>query len=151
SIFCHELAHWVRRDHLSALWTDLFVIILPWQPLAWLSRRRLSTFREQACDDWVLASTREATDYAESLVNLVPQNSPNFALPALRSYESLKLRLEHVLAGVRVAPRAGRNWIALVSVVSLAAATGIAFAQQGRATALAIEPGKVIDPGDSQL
>ncbi len=115
SIFCHELAHWLRRDHLSALWTELLVIALPWQPLAWLSRRHLSALREQACDDWVLASMREATDYAESLVNLVPQNSPTFALPALRSYESLKRRLEHVLAGVRVTPRAGRNWIALVS------------------------------------
>ncbi len=129
-IFCHELAHWLRRDHLPALWTELLVILLPWQPLAWLSRRRLSALREQACDDWVLASKQEATDYAESLVNLVPQNAPTFALPALRSYESLKCRLEHVLAGARVTPRAGRNWIALVSLFSLAAAAGIAFAQQ---------------------
>jgi beta-lactamase regulating signal transducer with metallopeptidase domain len=130
SIFCHELAHWLRRDHLSALCTELLVIAIPWHPLAWLSWRQLSALREQACDDWVLASKQEATDYAESLVNLVPQNSPTFALPALRSYESLKRRLEHVLAGVRVAPRAGRNWIALASLVSLAAAAGIAFAQQ---------------------
>jgi beta-lactamase regulating signal transducer with metallopeptidase domain len=129
-IFCHELAHWLRRDHLPALWTELLVILFPWQPLAWLSRRRLSDLREQACDDWVLASKQEATDYADSLVNLVPQNSPTFALPALRSYESLKRRLEHVLAGVRVTPCAGRSWIALVSLVSLAAATGIALAQQ---------------------
>jgi len=135
SIFCHELAHWLRRDHLSALWTELLVIALPWQPLAWLSRRQLSALRERACDDWVLASIREATDYAASLVNLVPQNSPTFALPALRSYESLKRRLEHVLAGVRVTPRAGRNWIALASLVSFVAAAGIAFAQQRSATA----------------
>jgi beta-lactamase regulating signal transducer with metallopeptidase domain len=130
SVFCHELAHWLRRDHLSSLWTELLVIAIPWQPLVWLSRRQLSALREQACDDWVLATIREATDYAESLVHLVPQNSPTFALPALRSYESLKRRLEHVLAGVRVTPRAGRNWIALASLVSLVAAAGIAFAQQ---------------------
>lgn len=135
SIFCHELAHWLRSDHLSAFWTELLVIAVPWQPLAWFSRRQLSALREQACDDWVLASVREATDYAESLVNLVPQNSPTFALPALRSYESLKHRLEHVLAGVRVTPRAGRNWVVLASLLSLVAAAGIAFAQQ-RAAAI---------------
>jgi BlaR1 peptidase M56 len=50
SVFCHELAHAIRRDHWTALWAEIVVIALPWQPLAWLSRRRLAYLREQACD-----------------------------------------------------------------------------------------------------
>lgn len=73
SVFCHELAHLARRDHWSALWAEVLVIALPWQPLAWRSRRRLAFLREQACDDWVLAAGGEAVDYAESLLQLVPQ------------------------------------------------------------------------------
>ena len=60
SVFCHELAHLVRRDHWSALWAEVLVIALPWQPLAWRSRRRLAFLREQSCDDWVLAAGGEA-------------------------------------------------------------------------------------------
>jgi hypothetical protein len=104
-VFSHELAHWIRRDHWSALWAEVVVIALPWQPLAWHARRRLAFLREQACDDWVLAAGGEATDYAESLLNLVPQGSPAYVLTAVRSHASLRWRLEHVLLGARVPPK----------------------------------------------
>ena len=130
SIFCHELCHLVRRDHWSALWLELLVIALPWQPLAWRSRRRLAFLREQACDDWVLAVGGEATDYAESLLQLVPQSSPVYALTAVSSRVALKRRLEHVLAGVPIAPIVGSRWIAAAALLSLVAATGLALAQQ---------------------
>jgi beta-lactamase regulating signal transducer with metallopeptidase domain len=133
SIFCHELAHLVRHDHWSALWAELAVILVPWQPLAWRARRRLAFLREQACDDWVLSSSCvAATDYAESLLQLVPQRSPIHALAAVSSNESLKKRLEHVLGGVRVAPRIGLLWITVASLLALGAIAGIGFAQQGK-------------------
>jgi hypothetical protein len=44
--------------------------------------------------------------------------------------ESLKQRLEHVLAGVRIAPGAGRRWIVGASLLALTAITGFSFAQQ---------------------
>ena len=37
-VFCHELAHWSRRDHLSTLAGEILVCALPWNPLAWWSR-----------------------------------------------------------------------------------------------------------------
>jgi beta-lactamase regulating signal transducer with metallopeptidase domain len=139
SVFCHELAHLVRRDHWSALSAEVLVITVPWQPLAWLSRRRLAFLREQACDDWVLAAGGKAIEYAESLVNLVPQRSLAFALPALRSGESLEHRLSHILRGVRVKPTVGQRWFAMACLVLSAAMAGIALAQEQTATA----PGKV--------
>jgi beta-lactamase regulating signal transducer with metallopeptidase domain len=135
SVFCHELAHFVRRDHCSAMWAELLVIALPWQPLSWHARKQLAVSREQACDDWALAAGGEAIDYAESLLQLVPQRAPDYALAAVSSRHSLKRRLEHVLAGVRIAPKVGRRWIVATSLVSLAAAAGIAFAQQRTAPA----------------
>jgi beta-lactamase regulating signal transducer with metallopeptidase domain len=139
SVFCHELAHLVRRDHWSALWAEVLVIALPWQPLAWRSRRRLAALREQACDDWVLAAGGNAIDYAESLVNLVPQRSLTFALPALRSGESLEHRLSHILRGVRVKPTVGQGWLAIACLMLSAMMAGIALAQEQSATA----PGEV--------
>ncbi len=136
SVFCHELAHAIRRDHWTALWAEIVVIALPWQPLAWLSRRRLSYLREQACDDWVLSTGGEATDYAESLLQLVPQRAPAHALAAVSSRESLKRRLEHVLSGVRITPKVGRHWLAAATLLALAAIAGVGFAQQGRRTAM---------------
>src|SRR5580698_6827736 len=107
SVFCHELAHLVRRDHWSALWAEVLVIALPWQPLAWRSRRRLAFLREQACDDWVLAAGSRATEYAESLLSFLPQRTPAIGLSVLGEQESLKHRLERLLAAVRVNPRVG--------------------------------------------
>ncbi|HXY36189.1 MAG TPA: M56 family metallopeptidase, partial [Planctomycetaceae bacterium] len=135
SVFLHELAHLVRRDQWSALWAELLVIVLPWQPLAWIARRRLAFLREQACDDWVLAAGGEPTDYAESLLQLVPQGKPVHALAAVSSRESLKRRLEHVLSGVRITPKVGRRWIVAASLVALAAIGGVGFAQQGKRSA----------------
>jgi beta-lactamase regulating signal transducer with metallopeptidase domain len=130
SVFCHELAHWLRRDHWAALWTDFVLIAVPWHPLAWLARRQLAFLREQACDDWVLAHRGEATDYAASLLNLIPQGRPAYALSVLSSRESLKGRLEHILAGLEVVPRIGRRWIAGAALFALAGVAGAAFAQQ---------------------
>jgi beta-lactamase regulating signal transducer with metallopeptidase domain/protocatechuate 3,4-dioxygenase beta subunit len=148
SVFCHELAHLVRRDHWSALWAELVVILLPWQPLGWWCRRRLGYLREQACDDWVLSAGGAATDYAESLLQFVPQKLPSHALAAVTSRKSLKRRLEHVLAGVRIAPKVGNRWIVASSLLALAAIAGVGFAQQGKRSRSA-EPqvtGQVKDP-----
>ena len=50
AIFCHELAHWRRLDHVASLAGELLVSVLPWNPLAWWARTRLSQFAELACD-----------------------------------------------------------------------------------------------------
>ena len=72
-VFCHELAHWVRRDQWSSLLGEVLVCALPWHPLAWWAKHRLGQLSELACDDWVLGTGLPAADYAESLLGLVPQ------------------------------------------------------------------------------
>ena len=77
AVFCHELAHWRMLDHLASLAGEILVCVLPWNPLAWWAKTRLSQLAELVCDDWVLACGSEGTDYAASLLELVPQHGVN--------------------------------------------------------------------------
>jgi beta-lactamase regulating signal transducer with metallopeptidase domain len=130
AIFRHELAHWLRRDHWAALCADLVVIAVWWQPLAWRVRRRLALLREQACDDWVLATGGTAADYAESLLSLVPERHPAVGLSVLGSSQSLKERLERLFTNVRVVPRVGTARVALAVTIVAAAIVSVSLAQQ---------------------
>jgi beta-lactamase regulating signal transducer with metallopeptidase domain len=129
SVFCHELAHWKRRDHLAGVAGHLLVALLPWQPLAWWARRRLGQLCERACDDWVLASGRSAVRYAESLLGLLPQRRPGLALNAVGSRSGLTTRIVHILARRRREPVPGRRWTALASAATAAVLAGVALAQ----------------------
>ena len=46
AVFCHELAHWRRLDHLASLAGEILVCVLPWNPLAWWAKTRLSQLAE---------------------------------------------------------------------------------------------------------
>ena len=128
-VFCHELAHWSRRDHLSALAGELLVCALPWNPLAWWSRLRLGELAELACDDWVLAAGLPAADYAESLLGLAPQRQATPALAAVSSRRGLMNRLRHILSEGRRDPSPGARWTLAVCVAMLAAVSTLALAQ----------------------
>lgn len=73
SVVCHELTQWKRCDHVTGLFAELMVCILPWQPLLWWTRHRLVGLSEEACDDWVIASGQVTTRYARTLPGLTPQ------------------------------------------------------------------------------
>ncbi|MEJ7638850.1 MAG: M56 family metallopeptidase [Singulisphaera sp.] len=91
----HELAHWKRRDHLAEPARRAACCLLPWNPLAWWARARLGGLSELACDDWVIASGQSATDYAESLLGLVPQRRTAFALAAVSGGSAWPIACAH--------------------------------------------------------
>jgi beta-lactamase regulating signal transducer with metallopeptidase domain len=128
-VFCHELAHWVRRDHLSRLFADLLLCALPWHPLAWWSRQRLGQLAELACDDWVLATGVAAPDYAESLLGLVPQRSRSLALAAVTGRRGLAGRVRHILDDGHPSPAIGKRWAWLSAAGMVLAAATLALAQ----------------------
>lgn len=128
-VFCHELAHRVRRDHWSSLFAELLVVALPWHPLVWAARRRLGQLGELACDDWALAAGVSAADYAESLLGLAPRQESSLALAAVSSRRGLIGRVRHILDERPVVPAVGRVWgIASAAVVALAV-SAVALAQ----------------------
>ena len=129
SVLCHELAHWQRADHLAALVGQIVVCVLPWNPLAWWAKSRLAQLGELACDDWVLASGLPGTDYAESLLALVPQRGGNLALAAVSSRGGLVRRVRHILTEHHENPVVGKRWGLLTGAIILLAASAVALAQ----------------------
>jgi beta-lactamase regulating signal transducer with metallopeptidase domain len=75
AVLLHEFAHLARRDPL-ALWLGQIAQVLRWfDPLAWLTLRRLRADQERACDDAVLRHGVPASDYAECLLAFSTQKS----------------------------------------------------------------------------
>ena len=128
-VLCHELAHWVRRDHLSGLVAEFVTIVLTWHPLAWWARHRLGELSELACDDRVLATGLEATDYAETLLELVPQRRGTLALAAVSSRRGLVGRVRHILEDHRISAVVGTRWAIASALTMVLAASAIALAQ----------------------
>ena len=129
-VFCHELAHWVRRDHWSSLLGEILVAIVPWNPLAWACRWRLAQLGEFACDDWAIACGQEPADYAETLVRLLPAPRTASTLAAISRRSGLSARISHIIAieGI-VDPWPGRVWSGSISLVAVSLAATLALAQ----------------------
>jgi len=128
-VLCHELAHYKRRDHVTGLLAELTVYILPWHPLLWWAKLRLISLSEHACDDWVVAAGRPGTDYAESLLNLIPEGQMAFMPAVVSSRRGLAGRIHRILKDRCGNPRTGAAWALTVCIVTISFAVGIAFAQ----------------------
>ena len=129
SVFCHELAHWKRLDHVKGLVAELFTALLPWHPLLWWARHRLLHLSELACDDWVLAAGQSGTQYAESLLNLSAQKQMLF-LPAIVGKEhTMKERISRIVKGQVGNPSVSKLWTGFIVALALCMSVGIALAQ----------------------
>jgi uncharacterized protein YjbI with pentapeptide repeats/beta-lactamase regulating signal transducer with metallopeptidase domain len=123
-ITLHELGHLRRADD----WTNAFQRIVQalffFNPaILWIAQQ-LDLEREVACDDWVLATTRDVRPYAFCLTKMAEVTAwPHRALAApgvFMTRKSLSIRVERLL-------RAGRN-----------VRTGIAFGPTGAVAAALI-------------
>lgn len=129
-VFCHELAHWRRLDHVSGLLAELVVCVAPWHPLMWWAKRRLMRLSEQACDDWVVACGQTGTDYAESLLDLSPERQLAFLPTVVGKERGLQERIRRIVRDGCGNPRIGVRWALVVGVAAMCAAVTVAFAQE---------------------
>lgn len=84
-VLAHECAHIARRDWALQVSSEALRALFWFNPLLWLSCRRLRQESERACDDAVLAQGIPAAVYADHLVDIarhLPLARPSF-LPAL--------------------------------------------------------------------
>jgi len=129
-LFCHEVAHWKRRDHVVGLGIELAVSLIWWHPLLWWAKQRLLLLSEQACDDWVLASGQAGPDYAESLLTLLPEGRMAFVPTVVGKENTMKARIHRIIKHQVSNPRVGWRWALLALLITGTVAVGTALAQR---------------------
>lgn len=139
AVLCHELAHWRRGDHFSALLGELLTCLLPWQPLAWIVRKRMADLAELSCDDWALthATAVSPPDYAEALLNLVADRRRPLVPAAVSRRSGVGARVRHILEEAPRMPRTGYVWSALTVALAGMLVMTLALAQTKQARAIA--------------
>ncbi|MCL4691378.1 MAG: M56 family metallopeptidase [Candidatus Hydrogenedentes bacterium] len=132
TLFTHELAHYVRRDHLADLLSALVLVALPWHPLAWWARNRLALLSEDACDDWALTTNgTDAAGYAESLLQVAVQPRPAFVQAMASNRSHLVRRIRRITTADVFRPRVGRTWSACAALLLVCVVVAAALAQPG--------------------
>ena len=129
-VFCHELSHWKRLDHISGLFAEVLAAVFPWHPFVWWTRGRLLKLSEQVCDDWVVASGQIGLDYAQSLLDLAPAGQAAFVPTIVGKEKAMKERIRRIVRNECDNPRIGVRWAMGVSALAVLASVGAALAQQ---------------------
>jgi TonB family protein len=70
AVVAHELAHWRRRDNLTAAVHMLVEAVFWFHPLVWWVGARLVEERERACDEAVVRGGHDGRTYAEGILNV---------------------------------------------------------------------------------
>ncbi|MBN2584277.1 MAG: M56 family metallopeptidase [Planctomycetes bacterium] len=70
AVLLHELAHVRRMDCLSKSVAHVAAAVHWFNPLVWLTFRRMQSEAERACDDLVLACGHRPADYAECVLEI---------------------------------------------------------------------------------
>jgi HEAT repeat protein len=101
AVLMHELAHVKRYDWLSQTLAQLATALYWFNPLVWVAVRRLLNEQEVACDDQVLVAGANASDYAQSLLEVVQSLRSGewsvLATTAMARHSTLEGRLVAIL------------------------------------------------------
>ena len=118
SAVAHELAHVRRRDPLLQLVIEIAAVFVGFNPLVRLLKSRITTAREIACDEIVVAQTADPLRYARALLAVAGNaTAPRCAL-AFGDNEDLSERLrclKMIAAGQRAS--SGRRFFASLMIV----------------------------------
>jgi hypothetical protein len=132
-IVLHEMEHLRRRDDWLNLLQKIGLVLFPLNPAMFWIDRRLSTEREIACDDGVLARTKTPRAYAASLTSIAERRlnlsaRRRMVALALGAFGTGKLfarrsefahRIESILNSVGGQRTTGRPAIAAVLIAAI--------------------------------
>jgi beta-lactamase regulating signal transducer with metallopeptidase domain len=131
SILAHEVAHVVRRDPEWLLLARVLEVILFFQPLNRLARRRMQETAEYLCDEWAVQRTGRPLALAKCLAEVAEwlTHAPRPALVSAMVESPGSPLVERVRRILHPAPqRASRGpWTTVVATLAiLAAIAGVA-------------------------
>ena len=105
SVLAHELAHIARRDWALQVAAQTVCAVYWFNPLLWMTCRRLRDESEQACDDAVLRRGVNPADYASHLLAVARQvlagGTRWASAPAIVNSSSLERRIAAMLNSSR--------------------------------------------------
>jgi beta-lactamase regulating signal transducer with metallopeptidase domain len=133
-IIAHELAHIRRGDHWVA-WLELAAgVVWWWNPLFWLTRKRLRESAEMACDALAIGTCPgRRREYAELLLELSAGFKSGMPAPVLAvsagTPSSFERRLSMILSD-RVSGKVSRWGLVAALALALAALPGWSRGQQ---------------------
>ncbi len=146
-VLCHELAHIRRGDWAAQMLGELLRAIYWFNPLVWIACRRLRQESEHACDDAVLHSGVDPTDYASHLLDLARTLNAGRRLrvpaPAMARASSLEGRISAMLnTRLDRSPLTSRTRIAVAAALLIVTVAMAGGAAQSRFSSLS---GTVVD------
>ena len=151
AVCLHEMAHHARHDGAWQWLGWLTASVWWWNPLAWLSLRRLTAEAELSADQSALSQQIAATDYAQMLVEIAAGGdlSTPAAGVAMLGRSGIENRVKALLSG------AGQNGVfgrktRLVLILSAAAAVMAAGVEVRHAMQYQ-KPGKPLSDGEKVL
>jgi BlaR1 peptidase M56 len=101
-LLLHELAHLKRWDDWTNLVQQIFQAVLFFHPAVWWIGSRLSLEREMACDEIVLAHTKNPRAYAQSLLSVAEksflQRGLSLAQAAVNRMRHTSFRVSRILS-----------------------------------------------------
>ena len=119
----HESTHLLRYDDWTNLLQKLMQAVLFFHPAVWWLENKLTSEREMACDEAVVAETHDARSYAECLATLaeksVLRRSMALVQAAVSRLRHTSFRVEQVLALDKDKQKHVRGWGAAASVVGV--------------------------------
>ena len=105
AVLLHELAHSQRQDWLIQTMARITCAVYWFNPLVWFAVRRMQTEAERACDDHVLNTGYQPTDYARHLLDVVQHikalRSASRATVTMARSSKIEGRLQTILANHR--------------------------------------------------
>ncbi len=144
AIFLHELAHIIRRDHLTGLLVRLCGALLFWNPLYWFVLRSSEMAADEACDLLVISKGNVSPEnYIETLMRVAAGEKRALVdhwpvLQFLSRKEKIMKRINRIIDfGEQAIPSAtavSRLWGASVIAMTLLLSLGIAFCQEKKTT-----------------
>jgi beta-lactamase regulating signal transducer with metallopeptidase domain len=147
-VLAHELAHIRRGDWLVQLVAEVLRSVYWFNPVVWISCRRLRLESEQACDDAVLEMGVEGGAYATELIDLARAfKSRQMFLPAAAIARSSSLeRRVRAMLNVRLNREPITRRMSIAAAILLAAVTVFVAGLGVSAQSFSTVSGTLVDP-----